>query len=69
MGKKRLIVDLDETEHKLLIKKARALDMTLSNLVRSVLDLPLLKQGVKRQEPAKRRTGKKTLSEPEGKAK
>jgi hypothetical protein len=55
MGKKRLIVDLDEAEHKALMKKARALDMTLSNLVRSVLDLPLLKQGVKRTEQAKKR--------------
>jgi len=55
MGKKRLIVDLDEEEHKLLTKRARALDMTLSNLVRSVLELPLLKQGVKRPEPAKKK--------------
>jgi hypothetical protein len=55
MGTKRLVIELDETEHKALLKKARALDMTLSNLVRNALELPLLKQGIKRPDPAKKR--------------
>jgi hypothetical protein len=54
MAKKRLIVDLDETEHRALVKSARSLDMTVSNYVRKALGLPLLKQGVKRPEPAKK---------------
>ena len=59
MGKKRLIVDLDETEHRALVNRARAVDMTVSNFVRKALALPLLKQGVKRQEPAKKPAAKK----------
>jgi hypothetical protein len=54
MGKKRLIVDLDETEHRALVEDSRAADMTVSNYVRKALKLPLLKQGVKRPEPAKK---------------
>jgi hypothetical protein len=53
MAKKRLIVDLDGAEHAGLVKSARAVEMTVSNYVRKALGLPLLKQGVKRVEPAK----------------
>jgi hypothetical protein len=56
MGKKRLIVDLDETEHRGLVEDARALNMTVSNYVRKALSLSLLKQGVKRPEPDKKAT-------------
>jgi len=63
MGKKRLIVDLDETEHRALVNSARAADMTVSNYVRKALSLPLLRQGVKRSEPrmekAPKRKGRK----------
>jgi hypothetical protein len=59
MGKKRLIVDLDETEHRALVNRARAIDMTVSNYVRKALELPLLKQGVKRPEPTKKAAAKK----------
>ena len=59
MGKKRLIVDLDETEHRALVNCARAVDMTVSNYVRKALELPLLKQGVKRPQPAKKAAKRK----------
>jgi predicted HicB family RNase H-like nuclease len=59
MGKKRLIVDLDETEHRALVNSARAADMTVSNYVRKALSLPLLKQGVKRPELPKKAAKKR----------
>jgi hypothetical protein len=59
MAKKRLIVDLEETEHRALVKSARLLDVTVSNYVRKALGLPLLKQGVKRPEPAKKAAKRK----------
>jgi hypothetical protein len=59
MGKKRLIVDLDETEHRGLVNSARAVDMTVSNYVRKALSLPLLKQGVKRPEAGKKAAKRK----------
>jgi hypothetical protein len=54
MGKKRLIVDLDEAEHGAVSEKARAAKMSVANYVRRALDLPPVKWGVKRAEPAKK---------------
>jgi hypothetical protein len=56
MGKKRLVIDLDEGDHAALVKKARKADMTVANLVRQAVDLPLQRQGVKqtpKKKPAK----------------
>jgi hypothetical protein len=51
MGKKRLIVEVDETQHRKLLEEARSKDLTLSNYVRSALHLPLERQGVKSDSP------------------
>ena len=47
MGKKRLVIDLDERHHAALVEEARKLGMTTANLVRKALDIPLERQGVK----------------------
>jgi len=52
MGKKRLVIDLEETEHAMLLSAARDGGATLSNYVRERLGLPLQRQGVKRPEGA-----------------
>jgi hypothetical protein len=54
MGKKRLIVDLDEAEHGAVSEKARVAKMSVANYVRGALDLPPVKWGVRRAEPAKK---------------
>ena len=60
MGKKRLVIDLDETEHGALVQQARKANLTVSNYVRRAIDLPMLRQGVKRQVPtAKGRSPKR----------
>jgi len=47
MGKKRLVIDLDESEHTELVAQARHVNMTLANYIRNAVDLPLQRQGVK----------------------
>lgn len=47
MGKKRLVLEIDESQHRMLVNEARGGDMTLSNYIRSRLGLPLERQGVK----------------------
>jgi hypothetical protein len=54
MGRKRLIVDLLETDHAELVKKARAAGLTVSNFVRQSCGLPLERQGVKRSEETRK---------------
>ena len=51
MGKKRLVIDLEESDHSTLVAKARQADLTVSNYVRKALRLPLEKQGIKRKKP------------------
>jgi hypothetical protein len=58
MGRKRLIVEIDENDFLELREKARRLELSIANYVRKALVLPLERQGVKRQ-PAKRAHGKK----------
>jgi hypothetical protein len=58
MGKKRLIVEIDENDFHDLREKARRLELSIANYVRKALALPLERQGVKRQ-PAKRARGQK----------
>ena len=48
MGKKRLVIDLEETDHAALVEAARGAQMTVSNYVRRALGLPLERQGIKR---------------------
>lgn len=55
MGKKRLIVDLLDVDHAMLVKKARAAQMTVSNYVRQACGLPLEHQGKKRPQKASAR--------------
>ena len=47
MGKKRLIVEVNEDHYRQILDKARAADMTVANYVRRALNLPLERQGVK----------------------
>ena len=51
MGKKRLVIDLNDADHAKLVKDARAIGMTVANYVRRAVDLPLERQGVKRESP------------------
>ena len=53
MGKKRLVIDLEESDHSTLVAKARQADLTVSNYVRKALRLPLEKQGIKRKRLGK----------------
>jgi hypothetical protein len=54
MDKKRLVLDLGASQHAMLVKKARAADLTLSNYVRKALGLPPEHQG----KPSKRQSTK-----------
>jgi hypothetical protein len=58
MGRKRLVISLDETEHATLMKTARDAGDTLSNWVRTALGLPSVRQGVKAPPP----TGRKRVA-------
>src|ERR1017187_7977476 len=50
MGKKRLVIDLNDVDHAELVSKARSASLTVSNFVRKSTGLPLERQGVKRPE-------------------
>jgi hypothetical protein len=65
MDKKRLIVEMTQAEHSRLLGAARALGMTLSNYVRRALDLPEIKQGVKRTATARPAKAKKPAAKGE----
>ena len=56
MGKKRLVIDLTDTEHNGLVRAARKQDLTLSNYVRKTLGVPLRQQGVKHPEDSPKST-------------
>jgi hypothetical protein len=59
MAKKRLVIDLNEENHRILRDKARAEDITIANYVRRALGLPQERQGVKAEAPKKRAPRKK----------
>jgi negative regulator of replication initiation len=60
MGKKRLVVDLDEYDYSVIAEKAGKSGLTLSNYVRKMMDLPLERQGVKRKTiPPRKKKAKK----------
>src|ERR1035441_8762435 len=50
MGKKRLVIDLNDVDHAELVRKSRIAALTVSNYVRKSPGLPLERQGVKRSE-------------------
>jgi hypothetical protein len=55
MGKKRLVIDMEEADHALLVQWARQSEMTVANYVRNACSLPLEHQGKKRvPEPSKK---------------
>jgi hypothetical protein len=47
LDKKRLVIDLEEAAHRLLMHQAQQRKMTLANYVREALQLPLGRQGVR----------------------
>jgi hypothetical protein len=47
VDKKRLVIDLEEATHTMLMEEARGRGLTLSNHVRGALHLPLERQGVR----------------------
>ena len=47
MEKKRLVIDLEDVAHSMLMEEARQQNLTLSNYVRHALHLPLGRQGVR----------------------
>jgi hypothetical protein len=59
MSKKRLIVEVDENDFRVILKTARNLELSISNYVRQKLALPLERQGVKRQPEPKPARGRK----------
>jgi hypothetical protein len=50
MKRKRLVIDLREEDHTLLVKKARLAGLTIANYVRKATGLPLEQQGIKTPE-------------------
>ena len=58
MGKKRLVIDLNDVDHAELVKKARGSGLTVSNYVRKSTGLPLERQGVKRSEVTPKKTAR-----------
>jgi len=62
MGKKRLVIDLDENQHQGLSKDARAKGLTVSNYVRQAIGLPLERQGVK-ATGAQKKTSRRKAAE------
>ena len=58
MGKKRLVIDLNDVDHAELVKKARSAGLTVSNYVRKSTGLPLERQGVKRPEGSPKKNGR-----------
>jgi hypothetical protein len=53
MDRKRIIVEVFPEQYRELLDRARERDMTLANLVRESLGLPLERQGVKAAAPTK----------------
>jgi len=63
MDKKRLVIELDEEEHKNLTETARALDLSVSDYARqSLLALPVQPHVVPASPPKKKLAGKKTAA-------
>jgi len=53
MGKKRLVIDLNDIDHAKLVEDAKAAGLTVSNYVRKSTGLPQERQGIKRPDPPK----------------
>ena len=51
MGKKRLIIEVEDWEYEGLLEEARSMRKTMANLVRQSLGLTLKRQGVKSEQP------------------
>jgi hypothetical protein len=51
MGKKRMVIDLNDADYLKVAESARAAGMTVSNFVRKAVGIPLERQGVKRVTP------------------
>ena len=62
MGKKRMVIDLNDADYLKVAESARAAGMTVSNFVRKAVGVPLERQGVKRAtrpaEKARKRAAK-----------
>jgi hypothetical protein len=69
MGKKRLIVDLQDVDHAELVRKARDAGLTVSNFVRQSCGPPLEHQGKKRavdKGPSGKRASKRKSAPKKG---
>lgn len=62
MGKKRVVIDLNDIDHGELVKGARKAELTISNYIRRAVGLPEERQGVKR--PATKKTRPKRTTRP-----
>lgn len=51
MPKKRVVLNIEQSDYTRLLQDARGRDMTVSNLIRAALGLPLEHQGKKRADP------------------
>jgi hypothetical protein len=51
MGKKRMVIDLNDADYVKVAEAARSAGMTVSNYVRNAVGIPLERQGVKRVTP------------------
>jgi hypothetical protein len=63
MGKKRMVIDLNDTDYLKVSESARAAGMTVSNFVRQAIGIPLERQGVKRPEPPVKPARKRAKAE------
>ncbi len=59
MERKRIIVEVYAEQYRELLNRARERDMTLANLVREAVGLPLERQGVKGEPPVPAKKARK----------
>jgi hypothetical protein len=62
MGKKRMVIDLNDTDYLKVAESARSAGMTVSNFVRRAIGIPLERQGVKRVEAPVKATRKRAAT-------
>jgi hypothetical protein len=58
MGKKRMVIDMNDADYVRVAESARAAGMTIANFVRKAVGVPLERQGVKRVTPPAKKARK-----------
>jgi hypothetical protein len=60
MGKKRMVIDMNDADYVRVADSARAAGMTVSNFVRNAVGVPMERQGIKRVTPPARKARKQS---------